>query len=135
MPRRQVRIAQLGTFDVANYGDLLFPLLAHRRLERFFPDLHMDFVSPVGGDPVWSDCVASVPWQSFAECIESYDAILVGGGNIIRLNPTDLGHYQEGLTPLLAYARLWAAFAELNQKGIPILWNAPGVPSPMHPAL
>ncbi len=24
---RIVRIAQLGTFDVANYGDLLFPLL------------------------------------------------------------------------------------------------------------
>lgn len=135
MPDRQVKIAHLGTFDVANYGDLLFPLLARRRLRLVFPDLHMDFVSPAGSEPVWSDCVPALPWQDFADRIDFYDAILVGGGNIIRLSPTNLDVYRHGLTPLLAYAHLWADFAELNHTAVPVLWNAPGVPEPMPPTL
>ena len=135
MPSRPMRIAQLGTFDVANYGDLLFPLLARRRLRLRFPDLRLDAVSPAGGPPVWPDCDPAMGWDDFIADIGRYDAILVGGGNIVRLNPTDLAAYAGGLTPLLAYPRLWALVAAHNPAGVPVLWNAPGVPAPFPPDL
>ena len=39
------RIAQVGTFDVENYGDLLFPFI----FKHYFLDYEIDLFSPVGG--------------------------------------------------------------------------------------
>ncbi|MHC1550911.1 polysaccharide pyruvyl transferase family protein [Phyllobacterium sp. K27] len=126
---RTMRIAHLGTFDVENYGDLLFPVIARRRLSQYFPQLVVDFVSPAGGPSVWSDTVASLSYDDFSAKMDSYDGFLIGGGNIIRLNPTDLEAYKNGLTPLLGYSNLWAGISEENDFRRPICWNAPGVPA------
>ena len=59
-----MKLAHFGTFDVENYGDLLFPLLLERRLsglcDRF---VH---VSPRGGPPPWNDCVETIGFDQFS---------------------------------------------------------------------
>ena len=58
-----MKLAHFGTFDVENYGDLLFPLVLERRLA----DLCDEFirVSPVGGPPLWQDRVPTVNFDTF----------------------------------------------------------------------
>ena len=125
-----MRIAQLGTFDVENYGDLLFPLLAEKRLCSRVPGLRLDAVSPVGGPPVWKECYPTIEYDFLIERLSEYDGFLVGGGNIVRVSASLLKNYREGLTPLLGYANLWAGIsAELQGGTAPICWNAPGVPA------
>lgn len=122
-----MRIAHFGTFDVENYGDLLFPLVARHRLEAVGAEfVH---VSPVGGPPVWEGCVPSVPANALDG--EALDGLLLGGGNIVHAGPAGVDDYrQDGLTWLLAYARLWLEPARLaTVHGLPFCWNAPGVPS------
>ncbi len=53
-----MRVAHFGTFDVENFGDLLFPLLLEWRLAG--PGNEFVHVSPAGGPPVWQDCVRTV---------------------------------------------------------------------------
>src|SRR5215213_9324871 len=86
-----MRIAHFGTFDVENYGDLLFPLVLERRLS----DLCDEFVhvSPVGGPPPWSDCVQTVGFNQFSQETSGVDGVVVGGGQIIRATPTPLEVY------------------------------------------
>ena len=127
-----MRIAQLGTFDVENYGDLLFVPVLRKRLEAL--DAEFIAVSPAGHSGVWSDCA---PCEPFSECARSersldLDAVVVGGGNLIHTGGTPLPAYdQGGVTPLVAYADLWLGATEFAlERSIPLIWNAPGVPGP-----
>ena len=121
-----LRIAHFGTFDVENYGDLLFPLVAQRRLAAL--DAELLCVSPVGGPPVWPDTVPTVAAAALGD--EPLDGVLFGGGNLVHAGPAGVDDYRgDGLTWLLAYARLWIDSARLAaERGIPLCWNAPGVP-------
>lgn len=122
-----MRIAHFGTFDVENYGDLLFPLVLERRLAGFGAEIV--HVSPVGGPPVWGDCVPSIPVDE-AESLD-LDAVIVGGGHIIHAQPSDVPTYRDAEGGgLFAYADLWLGATLLaGRHGIPIVWNAPGVPA------
>jgi polysaccharide pyruvyl transferase WcaK-like protein len=123
-----MRVAHFGTFDVANYGDLLFPRVIEKHLAPLGADvIH---VSPVGGEPVWQDCV---PTLSFEEAMSStFDAIVVGGGHLIHARPASVAAYQvDAETARLAYAGLWLGAGELaGRLEVPLVWNAPGVPGP-----
>lgn len=121
-----MRIAHFGTFDVENYGDLLFPLVLERRLAgRGHELVH---VSPLGGPPVWGDCVASIPTR-VADSLE-LDGAIIGGGHLIHAQPSDVEAYRESADGgLFAYADLWlGSTLRAGALGIPIVWNAPGVP-------
>jgi polysaccharide pyruvyl transferase WcaK-like protein len=116
-----LRIAHFGTFDVENYGDLLFPLL----LEHEFPDAAVTHFSPVGGRR-WSDCAET---YAALDPSGSFDAVIVGGGNLLKASPTDLPAYADVAD--MAYPSVWigaAAFAGREQ--IPLIFNAPGVQQP-----
>ncbi len=121
-----MRVAHFGTFDVENYGDLLFPLVLRRRLEDL--GVELTCVSPVGGPPVWGDCVASTTVETLAP--SAFDAVVLGGGNIVHAGPAGVARYQrDGTTALFAYAGLWSDAARLAaEAGIPLCWNAPGLP-------
>jgi len=120
-------IAHYGTFDVANYGDLLFPLLIEHRLGDLAPLLH---VSPVGGPPPIAGGVASIPPSAVPDRLAG---VVVGGGHLIHASPSSLPAYQ---TPpalaLRAYPALWLGAADRALRaGAPLVWNAPGVPGPI----
>jgi hypothetical protein len=46
MPDR-IRVCQWGTFDVANYGDRLFPLIARDQLASRLPNLELVCHAPL----------------------------------------------------------------------------------------
>lgn len=126
-----MRIALYGTFDVENYGDLLFPLIAQRRLAGIGAQIAC--ISPAGGSPQWGDCCASISSDE-AEA-EEFDGVLVGGGELIHSLPWHSGGYDRGgLTGFTAYPQLWLGSAYLAAlQEIPYCWNAPGVPGPLAP--
>jgi len=125
-----MRIAHFGTFDVENYGDLLFPLVLERRLS----DICEAFVhvSPVGSAPVWEDCVPAIGFDEFLREGPEVDGVVIGGGQILRASPTPLGIYDRGgVSPFVAYPSLWLGAAYVAaREDLPLCWNAPGVPAP-----
>lgn len=131
-----MRIAHLGTFDVANYGDLLFPLLLERRIRELLAghasaDGDIDFVhfSPRGGEPVWSDARATLPVRELF-VHGRFEAVVLGGGHLVHALPTRLAEYQSPpLLALTAYPELWLGAAQLAARdGARLIWNAPGLP-------
>ncbi len=122
-------LAHYGTFDVANYGDLLFPLVLERRLGDLGPILH---VSPVGGPPPIDGGVTSLPPDAVPETLAG---VIVGGGHLIHASPSSLPDYQATPTRALeAYPSLWLGAAERALgAGAPLVWNAPGVPAAFPP--
>ena len=129
-----MKIAHFGTFDVENYGDLLFPLVLERRLS----DVVDEFVhvSPADGAPDWGDCAPTVGFDEFLKEGLEVDGVVIGGGQILRASPTPLGLYDRGgLSPFVAYPSLWLGAAYTAARdGLPLCWNAPGVPAPFAPA-
>lgn len=124
---RNPQIGIVGTFDVENYGDLLFPLLAEHELRaRLGPiELHR-FSYHAKSAPRWPYDVHSV--AALPERIADLDALLIGGGFLIRFDadvapgyapPTPDVHHPTGywLTPALIAA----------QHDVPVVWNAPGM--------
>jgi len=124
------RLAILGTFDVKNFGDLLFPLIAAWRLGDTF-DLRA--YSPRGGGTGWADCTEVASFRQLITDAVELDGFIIGGGNIIHLRSARLDDYAGGLDSE-AYASLWlgaTALASLVNK--PVVWNAPGVPYLIEP--
>lgn len=124
---RQWQVAIFGTFDVANYGDLLFPILAQAELtRRLGPGTLQRFSYHEKTTPQWPYPVTSV--SRLPELAGQLDAVLIGGGFIVRFDkfvaadyypPTPTIHHPTGywLTPALIAL----------QHGIPLVWNAPGM--------
>lgn len=130
--RRTVVIT--GTFDVRNYGDLLFPLVAAYNLEP--AGFRVRAASPVGKDTGWKD---TFPVQSLTEALlgeDPLDGILIGGGNIVHVNPVKLSDYVDSGVADWAYPRLWlGATLAAAARGVPVAWNAPGVPGPLEQSI
>ncbi|MGA9770732.1 MAG: polysaccharide pyruvyl transferase family protein [Blastocatellia bacterium] len=127
MRDRNWQIALFGTFDVENYGDLLFPIIAEAELtKRLGPVTLRRFSYNARTQPDWPYTVTSVIELPETAC--SLDGVLIGGGSIIRFDkvieieyapPTPTIHHPTGywLTPALIAL----------QHGIPLIWNAPGM--------
>lgn len=127
MRDRNWQIGLFGTFDVENYGDLLFPLIAEaelgHRLGRV--ELHR-FSYHARTTPDWPYAVTSV--TELPRLAAQLDGVLIGGGFVIRYDkdvapgygpPTDAIHHPTGywLTPALIAL----------QNSIPLIWNSPGM--------
>jgi hypothetical protein len=126
-------VAIVGTFDVRNFGDLLFPLVARWRLRPHGLDVVP--YSPVGGSTGWADTVAGPSIETLLNEEAPHSAVLIGGGNIVHTGPARLSEYPTECQPW-AYASLWlGATAAAAIRNIPVLWNAPGVPMPFDPSL
>jgi polysaccharide pyruvyl transferase WcaK-like protein len=118
-------IGLLGTFDVENYGDMLFPLIAQWRLAPH--GIAVEAYSPGGGTTRWADCAPCHPLSALLPRSDGLAALLVGGGNIVHRQPANLPDYP-GAADRWAYSGLWggaAVVAAIANK--PLLWNAPGV--------
>lgn len=122
------RVFQTGTFDVKNYGDLLFPLIAAFRLKPRNIDIVP--ISPTGAAAGWRDTVQP---SGFAEMLQNgdrIDGVLIGGGNIIVAGSVALHDYIVAGISDRAYPALWfGATLAAAIRNIPVVWNAPGVPA------
>jgi len=126
------RIVLTGTFDVRNYGDLLFPLLAAHRLRPY--GITIRPASPTGRDTGWQDAMPPVDLPGALFGAERFDGVLIGGGNIIHARPVTLPDYDRGTTATWAYGSLWlGATLAAARRRVPAVWNAPGVPQAFDP--
>jgi len=84
----RIRVCQWGTFDVANYGDRLFPLIAKEELTTRLPGLELTCYAPLGdatlppGSPPPLPLVpggGSLHRQRREYSARHFDAILIGG--------------------------------------------------------
>jgi hypothetical protein len=122
-----LRIGISGTFDVENYGDLLFPLIAEAELSRRLGPIELvRFSYAEKSPPGWPYRVT--PLTELPAMAGGLDGMLIGGGHVIRFDkdiaagyapPSAALHHPTGywLTPALIAA----------QQGCPVVWNAPGV--------
>jgi lipopolysaccharide transport system ATP-binding protein len=127
MREREWQIGITGTFDVENYGDLLFPLIAEAELRERLGRVRMHpFSYSAKTPPDWPYAVSSV--AELPHALDGLDAMLIGGGFLIRFDkfvaenygpPSAEVHHPTGywLTPALMAAA----------RPIPVAWNAPGM--------
>ncbi len=121
------RLYIAGVFDLPNYGDLLFPLIARWRLAS--AGLDVIPVAPTSRAPDWEDTM--VPVGVATMLTEPADAVLIGGGYTINVHPLEFDEYAEGGTSDWAMAGLWLGATMAGAlHDAPVLWNAPGVPHP-----
>ena len=133
------RVAVVGTFDVDNYGDHLFPRIAVRELTRRLPGATVDCYGPfgplhptrfTGGPPI----LPLGPWtdERLDRFAATYDAVIVGGGELLHLNdPLLAGFY--GVEPAeveLVQPSRWflEGLGARREVACPVLWHAIGVP-------
>lgn len=129
----QLKVAHFGTFDVENYGDLLFPLILERRLSDICEEVV--HVSPAGGPPVWRDCVPTIGFDEFLENSGNIDGVIIGGGQIVRTAPTSLEVYDRGgVSAFTTYPSIWLGAAYVAARhDVPLCWNVPGVSTDFGP--
>src|SRR6266849_639891 len=76
---RAWQVGIVGTFDVENYGDLLFPLIAEAELRARLGSVNLRaFSYHAKTSPEWPFGVTSV--ADLPRVIDDLDALLIGGG-------------------------------------------------------
>jgi len=128
MANRELQIGMVGTFDVENYGDLLFPLIAEVELsQRLGPMKLHRFSYHQKTTCDWPFAVTSL--SELASQVNDLDALLIGGGHILRFDKGAVG--PDYLPPGLRVHHptgYWLAPALIAlDHGLPVAWNAPGV--------
>lgn len=126
MAKPPLRIGICGTFDVENYGDLLFPLVAETELKRRLGpiDLHR-FSYSQKAPPQWPYSVSSL--SELPDAIATLDGILIGGGDLIRFDKDVAPGYQPTTALIHHPTGYWLLPILLAlQHDCPVAWNAPG---------
>lgn len=122
------RVGVFGTFDVRNYGDLLFPIVADWRLRD--KGFTISAYSPTGNRTGWKDALPSGAVATAFAPKRRIHGVLIGGGNIIHNREVDLIDYRDRDVGATAYSSLWLLPAlGAASFDLPIVWNAPGVPA------
>lgn len=121
-----------GTFDVRNYGDILFPLIARRRLAPH--GMRVRAVSPTAVPTGWRDAMPPEAVKTLLTTPDTPAAVLIGGGNIVHGRSVTLPDYLSAGVREWAYPSLWLGATLIAAvKNAPLAWNAPGVPWPLGP--
>ena len=126
MPSRTWNIGIVGTFDVQNYGDLLFPIIAQRELEERLGKVNLVPLSyERRSDAAWPFDVASI--ADLPEILVGLDGLLVGGGFLVRFDKDVAPGY--GAPPGVHHpSGYWLTPSLLAlQHDVPLIWNAPGM--------
>jgi len=116
-----------GTFDVANYGDLLFPLIAESELRERLGGLTLHrFSYHSKAPPDWPYEVHSV--EALPHIIHRLDGLLIGGGFVIRFDKEVAPGYAPPSSEIHHPTGYWLTPALLAlQHNVPVMWNAPGM--------
>src|SRR5215203_329639 len=108
-------ICQVGTFDVENYGDLLYPLVFRHLLDQRNPGLRLRLYSPLSGPAPYEAAFETHSIRSlFQETTPC--TIVVGGGDILRTDWNVVAqHY--GRESRLSYKQLRHAIGTSGSAG------------------
>jgi lipopolysaccharide transport system ATP-binding protein len=125
MDDREWQIGLVGTFDVENYGDLLFPLIAESELTERLGSVKLHcFSYEAKTEGEWPFPVTSV--TELPRLAAGLDGILIGGGFLVRV----VKGVAPGYGPPLGIHHptgYWLSPALIGlQHGVPVIWNAPG---------
>ncbi|MEH7830329.1 polysaccharide pyruvyl transferase family protein [Gemmobacter denitrificans] len=128
--RGQGSIYVTGMFDMLNFGDLLFPLVAAQALNRAIVP-----VAPTATPPWLSDALPPMAFADFARRCGPQDTVVIGGGHIIHAHALDLlPQYRAAGVAGWGGAALWlGASVVAAMAGAGLAWNAPGAPHPLPP--
>ena len=112
-------IHHYGTFDVDNYGDLLFPKILEWRLTPHF----IEHISPTNAKSIFIDSSPSRYSPTHKPI-----ATITGGGNILHFRGTSLPFYSA--CSKMAYPRLVIEPAVIaSEHKIPYIINSPSIAS------
>ena len=138
--QRPRRIGIFGTFDVQNYGDLLFPIIAELELSRRLGSIELiPFSYHAKSAEDWPYRVESL--VELPCLVGDLDAVLIGGGFIVRFDKIIAPGYEPPVSWIHHPTGYWLVPALMGaQHGVPVVWNAPGmhcneIPSWSHPLL
>lgn len=126
----KMRIAFVGTFDLPNYGDHIFPIVFRKKLIAMGADLDIDLYSIKATKQALNqeNEVYSVRDLEQNHLRQPYTAIVIAGGGIIHFKETkqkvdDTEYIQ------YSYAELWGLPTYVaNKYHIKLIWNAPEIP-------
>lgn len=127
LDERTWQVAIFGTFDVENYGDLLFPIIAEAELNRRLGPVNLHRFSYHGKTrPQWPYAVTSL---TELPCVAaSLDGVLIGGGFLIRFDKVVAHGYGPTTANIHHPTGYWLTPAIIAlQHGVPVMWNAPGM--------
>jgi len=127
MSAKEWQVAIFGTFDVANYGDLLFPILAEAALQKRLGSVRLRaFSYHSRSTPEWPYPVTSV--SELPQLVDSLDGVLIGGGFIIRFDKVVAPGYFPPSPQIHHPTGYWLSPALIAlQHNVPLIWNAPGM--------
>lgn len=127
MTDRIFNIGIVGTFDVENYGDLLFPIIAQAELsKRLGPVKVSAFSYNSKQPPEWPYAVTSV--TELPRMASSLDGLLIGGGFIIRFDKYVAPGYGPPTASIHHPTGYWLSPALIAlQHAVPVIWNSPGM--------
>lgn len=132
-------VGLMGTFDLANYGDLLFPRIAQLELAARVPNAEFRWLAPYGWEhpiPMDGGMLAEPLGQPTAarraELAAQLDALVIGGGDIAH-DRDDLlvGHYSAEADETIARApSRWfiEGVGVEDEARCPTIWHGLGVP-------
>ncbi len=121
--QRDIAVGIAGTFDVENYGDLLFPIIAAAALVRRNARIRVVPFSANGkSDMAWPFPVR--PLEEMVASLPTLSAMLIGGGQIVRFDKGYPISVPAKVDLPFAYWLTPAVLAALMGK--PVIWNAVG---------
>jgi hypothetical protein len=115
-----------GAFDVANYDDLLFPLIAESELRRRLGNITLRRFSYDSKEPpFWPYEVT--PLSELPEMLPSLDGLLIGGGSLVRFEKDAAREDQVSDSNIHHPTGQWLSPALMAlQYDVPLAWNSPG---------
>ncbi len=121
------QVAIFGTFDVENYGDVLFPIIAEAELSRRLGAVTLHrFSYHAKTTPQWPFTVTSL--TELPALADQLDGVLIGGGFIVRFDKVVADDYLPPAPHIHHPTGYWLSPALMAQQhGIPVIWNGPGM--------
>jgi len=109
-------IAQLGTFDVENYGDLLYPIAFRHVLKRYDAVFDVRHYSPLPGEAPQEAGFDTQSIQSLFAAAAGPYTLVIGGGDILRTDSEVMArHY--GRNSRVSYKGLRRSIGTLGAFG------------------
>ncbi len=132
-------IAISGTFNVENYGDLMFPVIFKKAMEKRNLDFELFLFSPERSCKKALDETTTVYAISEIDKIHNehpINAVIVGGGALVHYNKILVKFPQE--TQIVGYdiGESWYYPIEFAvRNNVPLLFNLPQIPFPFSESL